>query len=93
VVAAVRNAARAGYGTAHSEELPYVFHQLREHDRPARTPKDEAMTDLMRTYWTNFAKTGDPNGAGLPNLAGLQQCQTADVVHRVRQYEGGSGCE
>ncbi len=21
----------------------------------------------MRTYWTNFAKTGDPNGSGLPN--------------------------
>jgi para-nitrobenzyl esterase len=25
------------------------------------------MSDLMRTYWTNFAKTGDPNGAGLPS--------------------------
>lgn len=57
---------RAGYGTPHSEELPYVFHQLREHNRPAPTSKDEAMSDLMRTYWTNFAKTGDPNGAGLP---------------------------
>ena len=22
---------------------------------------------MMRTYWTNFVKTGDPNGAGLPN--------------------------
>jgi len=58
---------RAGYGTPHSEELPYVFHQLREHNRPAPTPKDEAMSDLMRTYWTNFAKTGDPNSAGLPS--------------------------
>ena len=58
---------RAGYGTPHSEELPYVFHQLREHNRPTPTPKDEAMSDLMRTYWTNFAKTGDPNGAGLPS--------------------------
>jgi para-nitrobenzyl esterase len=57
---------RAGYGTPHSEELPYVFHQLREHNRPVPTPKDETMSDLMRTYWTNFAKTGDPNGTGLP---------------------------
>jgi len=57
---------RAGYGTPHSEELPYVFHQLREHNRPAPTPKDEAMSDMIRTYWTNFAKTGDPNDAGLP---------------------------
>lgn len=60
------DSARAGYGTPHSEELPYVFRQLREHNRPAPTPKDEAMSDMMRTYWTNFAKTGDPNGGGLP---------------------------
>jgi para-nitrobenzyl esterase len=55
-----------GYGTPHSEELPYVFRQLTEHDRPAPTPRDEAVSELMRTYWTNFAKTGDPNGSGLP---------------------------
>ena len=58
---------RAGYGTPHSEELPYVFHQLREHNRPPPMPEDEAMSDLMRSYWTNFAKTGDPNGPGLPH--------------------------
>jgi para-nitrobenzyl esterase len=57
---------RAGFGTPHSEELPYVFRQLREHNRPAPTSADESMSDLMRTYWTNFAKSGDPNGAGLP---------------------------
>jgi para-nitrobenzyl esterase len=57
---------RAGFGSAHASELPYVFHQLREHNRPPATPKDEAMSDLLRTYWTNFAKTFDPNGEGLP---------------------------
>lgn len=57
---------RAGFGTPHSEELPYVFRQLREHNRPAPTPADEAMSEMLRTYWTNFAKRGDPNGAGLP---------------------------
>jgi para-nitrobenzyl esterase len=54
------------YGARHASELPYVFRQLTEHGRPAPTPKDEALSDLMRNYWTNFAKTGDPNGAGLP---------------------------
>ncbi len=54
------------YGARHASELPYVFRQLTEHDRPAPTPKDEALSDMMRTYWTNFVKTGDPNGAGLP---------------------------
>jgi len=54
-------------GARHASELPYVFRQLREHDRPAPKPKDEALSDIMRTYWTNFAKTGDPNGNGLPD--------------------------
>jgi len=58
---------KAGFGTPHSEELLYVFRQLTEHNRPAPTPKDEAMSEMMRTYWTNFAKTGNPNGADLPN--------------------------
>jgi len=57
---------RAGFGSPHASELPYVFHQLREHNRPPATVADEAMSDLIRTYWTNFAKTGDPNGGSLP---------------------------
>jgi para-nitrobenzyl esterase len=57
---------RAGFGSAHASELPYLFRQLREHGRPPATAADEAMSDLLRTYWTNFAKTGDPNGAGVP---------------------------
>ncbi len=57
---------RPGFGTPHAGELPYVFRQLTEHRRPAPTPRDEALSDLMRTYWTNFARSWDPNGAGLP---------------------------
>jgi para-nitrobenzyl esterase len=55
-----------GYGTPHAEELPYVFRQLTEHKRPPPTPRDEALSEAMRTYWTNFAKSGNPNGPGLP---------------------------
>ena len=29
-------------------------------------PQDTAMSATMQAYWTNFAKTGDPNGEGLP---------------------------
>jgi para-nitrobenzyl esterase len=28
---------------------------------------DRKLADTMATYWTNFAKTGDPNGADLPH--------------------------
>jgi para-nitrobenzyl esterase len=28
--------------------------------------QDEVLAGQMSRYWTNFAKTGDPNGDGLP---------------------------
>ncbi len=30
------------------------------------TPKDKEVAIMMNTYWANFAKTGNPNGEGLP---------------------------
>jgi para-nitrobenzyl esterase len=59
---------KAGFGAAHAAELPYTFHQLGpnpNHPTPV-TAEDEKISDMMRSYWTNFAKTGDPNGPGLP---------------------------
>jgi len=36
--------------------------------RPGETvrPEDRKLSEQMMSYWTNFAKTGDPNGPGLP---------------------------
>ena len=31
------------------------------------TATDFKLADRMETYWTNFARTGDPNGEGLPH--------------------------
>jgi para-nitrobenzyl esterase len=56
----------AGYGARHASELPYVFRQLSEHGRTAPTARDESLSELLRAYWTNFVKTGDPNGSGNP---------------------------
>jgi para-nitrobenzyl esterase len=49
----------------HASEIEYVFGVLASRDLPWR-PQDEKLSDQMGSYWTNFAKTGDPNGAGLP---------------------------
>ncbi len=59
---------RAGFGAVHGAEVPYVFQRfdIEGPNRPPSTETDRALADLIATYWTNFAKTGDPNGAGLP---------------------------
>ncbi len=50
----------------HSDDIEYVFGTL--DTRPGQTVRleDRTLSDQMMTYWTNFAKTGDPNGTGLP---------------------------
>jgi para-nitrobenzyl esterase len=55
-------------GALHSAELPYVFGNFPKSGNLAGSfgPIDTHLADLLQSYWTNFAKTGDPNGAGLP---------------------------
>lgn len=54
------------YGATHASEIPYVFDNLRGRNGEAIAPKDREVAKLMNGYWTNFAKTGNPNGKGLP---------------------------
>jgi para-nitrobenzyl esterase len=53
------------WGAYHAAEIPYVFGTLKNRSWPF-TDTDFALSDTMSNYWTNFAVTGDPNGAGLP---------------------------
>ncbi|MCO5052220.1 MAG: carboxylesterase family protein [Verrucomicrobiae bacterium] len=57
---------RMRFGAAHASEIPYVFNNLSGRNGAAVAPEDQAVAKLMNTYWANFAKTGDPNGPGLP---------------------------
>jgi para-nitrobenzyl esterase len=56
-----------GYGckAGHGAEIRYAFDQL-DGEKRAWSPADRLLSDQVATYWTNFAKTGDPNGPGLP---------------------------
>jgi para-nitrobenzyl esterase len=56
---------RAGSGSPHGQEVAYVFEHLNA-SNPQTTKTDLDISDAMGTYWTNFAKFGDPNGAGVP---------------------------
>lgn len=53
-------------GAPHGGETPFVF----DHDTwfsVRLAPQDEKMAHEMSAYWVNFARTGNPNGAGLPD--------------------------
>ena len=55
----------AGYGSPHAQEVAYVFGTL-DASGPQTSKTDLDISDAMSTYWTNFAKYGDPNGNGEP---------------------------
>jgi len=55
---------RAGYGSPHAQEVAYVFEHLNA-SNPQTTKADLELSDAMGSYWTNFAKYGDPNGSRL----------------------------
>jgi len=53
-------------GTPHGGEIAYVFGTLAGGRGGPPTPEDLAVSRMAQGYWVNFAKTGDPNGPGLP---------------------------
>ena len=64
VQAAMREQMRAG--APHGGEIAYVFGTLTARPGSTLTPEDQAVSRLAQSYWVNFARTGDPNGEGLP---------------------------
>lgn len=53
------------HGAYHMGDLVYAFDNLDTVDRPW-TKEDRELAELMSSAWVNFAKTGNPNGGGLP---------------------------
>lgn len=56
----------------HTSEVPYVFGNLVSEPvfggkQAAAGSADYALSDQMQRYWTNFARSGNPNADGLPN--------------------------
>lgn len=62
-----RTRAARGYypGVRHGDDLPYVFQALADFETGA-VAEDYRVSKRIAAYWTQFAKTGDPNGPGLP---------------------------
>lgn len=56
------------YGAYHAGDLPYMFGNFTgDHYDPTEPDETQrAVSGQMMRYWTNFARSGDPNGEGLP---------------------------
>ncbi len=58
---------RMPYGAGHGTDISYVFNTLNARwENPVISPTDEIIANIMNAYWANFAKSGNPNGDGLP---------------------------
>jgi len=64
----------------HAGEIEYVFGVLYSKKLPW-TKEDYAVSDVMSTYWTNFAKTGNPNSPGLPPWPEYNRKNEYPVMH------------
>jgi para-nitrobenzyl esterase len=54
-------------GVAHADDIAFVMGTLDyEPDLERISERDREVSRLMTDYWVRFAKTGDPNGPGLP---------------------------
>ena len=53
-------------GSGHGSDVPYAFQTVG--GGPAGEPKeaDLKLSDMISSYWVNFAKSGNPNGPDLP---------------------------
>jgi para-nitrobenzyl esterase len=66
-------------GAFHSSELWYIFSTIQRCWRPM-TGADYDLSNAMSSYWANFAKTGDPNGEGLPKWDAYTPSKPVNMV-------------
>lgn len=87
-------AAERGLGAFHASEIAFVFNNL---DR-MKVPVDAAERELanaMSTYWTTFARTGDPNAEELPTWdaynsddePAMEFTSPATLTHHIRKQK------
>jgi para-nitrobenzyl esterase len=66
-------------GSSHGSEIGFAFGNV---GRPGVPPSatDQELSDLMSSYWVNFARKGNPNGPGLPPWPAFSDA-TPSVMH------------
>jgi para-nitrobenzyl esterase len=75
-------------GANHGAEVSYVFGNFGGPSGSAPSPEDLALSDLIRSFWINFAGTGDPNGTGLPQWPAF-----TEKTQKVMFFNGTAGAK
>jgi para-nitrobenzyl esterase len=73
----------------HAVEIPYVFNNLRpprvfpdasSPELASASSTERALANRVSSYWVNFARTGDPNGKGLPRWPQFTDASAAPMI-------------
>jgi para-nitrobenzyl esterase len=76
-------------GSVHTVEIPYVFNNLAaprvfpdasSPELASADPREVAFAGQVSQYWVNFARTGDPNGPGLPEWPAFTALGPAEAM-------------
>jgi para-nitrobenzyl esterase len=76
-------------GARHAGEIEYVFGALASSPDVPWEPVDHKLSDLMMSYWTNFARSGDPNGPGVPQWPRYEKKTGHPVLHLADTTQAG----
>jgi para-nitrobenzyl esterase len=72
-------------GAQHAAEIKYVLENI---DQKTASEEDLKLSDIMGTYWTNFAKNGDPNGENLPDWPEFKE-EKSSVMYLIYPPKSG----
>ena len=70
-------------GSNHTGELPYAYGNI------GKAPylydsSDKKLCETMTSYWINFAKTGNPNGKGLPEWEPYSSGKVLELGSKIK---------